>query len=250
MHSLATDPDEWPNNGMQLIRSKHHRLLRCTAVAGISLVLTGCASVSLVQREWKASPVPVPDLICVRPFAVELGTAKVDRTGPELQAFARQFGQESAARLAERLGKHVVPAKVIGATERVTNPRHWIIEGRFVRLNQGSRALRSLIGFGLGGTRLETVADIYRIDPRGRRQALAHFETTGGSNAEPGALFSSPIGALPRLATSAAATGLAADARRTSRMITAAISEKLSSQGVPLAGRPLRAKVKTPTPAP
>jgi hypothetical protein len=59
-------------------------------------------------------------------------------------------------------------------------------------------------------------------------------------------LFSSPIGALPRLAASAAATGLAADARRTTRMITAAIAEKLSAQGVKLAGRPLRAKNLSP----
>jgi hypothetical protein len=47
---------------------------------------------------------------------------------------------------------------------------------------------------------------------------------------------------VPRLAVSAAASGLAADSRRTSRMITAAIAEKLASQGVKLAGRPLRAK--------
>ena len=205
-------------------------------------LLSGCASVSLVQRDWKVSPVPVPEVICVRPFTAELGAAKVDREGVELQAFAREFGTESAGRLVERLGKHVGPAMMISANERVTNPRHWVLEGRFVRMNQGSRALRSIVGFGLGGTRLETVVDIYRLNPRGRRQALAHFETTGGSNAEPGALFSSPLGLVPRLAVSATASGLAADARRTSRMITAAIAEKLASQGVKLAGRPLRAK--------
>lgn len=111
-----------------------------------------------------------------------------------------------------------------------------------MRMNQGSRALRSIVCFGLGGTRLETVVEIYRIDPRGRREVLAQFETTGGSNAEPGALFASPLGLVPRLAVSATASGLAADARRTSRMITAAIAEKLVAQGVKLAGRPLRAK--------
>jgi hypothetical protein len=212
------------------------------ATALAASLLSGCASVSLVQREWKVSPVSVPEVICVRPFTAELGAAKVDRDGAELDAFAREFGAESAGRLVERLGKHVGPAKVISANERVTNPRHWVLEGRFIRMNQGSRALRSVVGFGLGGTRLETVVDIYRIDPRGRRQALAHFEMTGGSNAEPGALFSSPLGLVPRLAVSATASGLAADARRTSRMITAAIAEKLASQGVKLAGRPLRAK--------
>ena len=222
------------------------RILSCAAAVLLVLALTGCASVSLVKREWKTPVVPVPELICVRPFGVELDAARVDRSGPELEAFAREFGQESAGRLAERLGKYVLPSKVIGASERVTNPRHWIIEGRFIRMNQGSRALRSVVGFGLGGTRLESVTDIHRVDASGQRETLAHFETTGGSNAEPGMLFSSPIGALPRLATSAAATGLAADARRTTRMITAAIAEKLSAQGVKLVGRPLRAKNLSP----
>ena len=224
----------------------HSRLSLCAAAALLTFALTGCASVSLVKREWKTPVVPVPELICVRPFGVELDAARVDRSGPELEAFAREFGQESAGRLAERITKYVLPAKVIGVSERVTNPNHWVIEGRFVRMNQGSRALRSVVGFGLGGTRLESVTDISAVDARGRQKLLAHFETTGGSNAEPGMLFSSPIGALPRLAASAAATGLAADARRTTRMITAAIAEKLSAQGVKLAGRPLRAKNLSP----
>lgn len=216
--------------------------LTLLAAALAASLLSGCASVSLVQREWKVFPVPVPEMICVRPFTAELGTAKVNRDGAQLEAFAQGFGVESAGRLVERLGKHVGPAKMIGANERVKNPRHWVLEGRFVRMNQGSRALRSMVGFGLGGTRLETVVEIYRIDPRGRREVLAQFETTGGSNAEPGALFASPLGLVPRLAVSATASGLAADARRTSRMITAAIAEKLVAQGVKLAGRPLRAK--------
>lgn len=221
-------------------------LWRCTAAAGIVFVLSGCASVGFVKREWKVSPVPEPDLICVRPFGIEPGSAKVDRTGAEFEAFARDFGKAFAGRLSERLVKYVGPAKAVGVSERIDNPRHWIIEGRFVEMKQGSRALRALIGFGLGGTRLECLTDVYRVDARGRRQTLAHFETSGGSNAEPGSLVSGPIGALPRLAASAAASGLAADARRTARMITAAISEKLSSQGVKLAGRPLRARELSP----
>ncbi len=208
-----------------------------------ALILTcGCASVSLVKREWVVSPVPAPDLICVRPFAVETGYVEVNRTGTELDSFARKFSEESAGRFAERLQKSVGPAKVIGTKDRVTNPKHWVMEGRFVRMKQGSRALRSFIGFGLGGTRLETLVDVYRIDQSGRRQNLAFFETVGGSNAEPGALASGPFGAVPRLAAGAAATGLAADARRTARMVTAAIYEKLASQGVPLSGRPIRAR--------
>jgi hypothetical protein len=55
-------------------------------------------------------------------------------------------------------------------------------------------------------------------------------------------LFGGPFGAVPRLATQVAASGLSADARRTARMIVAAISEKLHERGERLAGKPLRAK--------
>ncbi len=213
-----------------------------TAFAGAAMLLGGCASVSMVKRDWLVSPVPAPNMICVRPFTVEAGRAEVNRAGTELDAFEQKFSLETAGRFAGRLQKFVGPAKVIGAGERVTDPGHWVIEGRFVRMEQGSRALRSVIGFGLGGTRLETLVDIHRIDRAGRRQNIAVFETTGGSNAEPGALAGGPFGALPRLVAGVASTGLAADARRTARMVTAAIYEKLALQGVPLAGPPIRAR--------
>jgi hypothetical protein len=85
--------------------------------------------------------------------------------------------------------------------------------------------------------------DVFQVGAKGRLIRIAQLETTGGSNAEPGALFASPFGAVPRLITNATTSGLAADARRTARTITAALSEKLSAQNAELAGRPLRAKL-------
>jgi hypothetical protein len=57
----------------------HVSFCTATAAALAGIFLSGCASVSLVKREWKVSPVPVPEVICVRPFTAELGAAKVDR---------------------------------------------------------------------------------------------------------------------------------------------------------------------------
>lgn len=217
-------------------------IFRCAmCVAGLWL-MAGCASVSLVKREWRDAEPEAPERIFVRPFAVERGVLRVDRQGDELVEFEEKFQEDFAQRLAERLSKHVAPAKVAGVGEKISGRDVWVVEGRFTRLNQGSRALRAFVGFGLGGTKTEAVVRVLRSDAWGRLEMVAEFETTGGSNAEPGALFGGPFGAVPRLAAQLAASGLSADARRTARMITAAVSEKLHERGEPLAGRPLRAK--------
>jgi hypothetical protein len=210
-------------------------------VAGLWM-LTGCASVSLSKREWRDAKPEVPERIFVRPFAVEPGISRVDRVGGALEDFEETFSKDFARRLAERLSKHVAPTEVAGADQKIPRGNVWVVEGRFTRLNQGSRALRAFVGFGLGGTKTEALVKVLRPVERGRMETVAEFETTGGSNAEPGALFGGPFGAVPRLATQVAASGLSADARRTARTITAAISERLHARGQPLAGRPLRAK--------
>jgi hypothetical protein len=54
--------------------------------------------------------------------------------------------------------------------------------------------------------------------------------------------FPTPIGAGIRAVVSLAKTGLTADQRRTARMITAAMAEKLEAQGYPLTGKKEKAK--------
>ncbi len=208
----------------------------------LCLMLGGCASVSVSRQEW-SSKVCVPDKILIRPFTVDREKFRVDRDGVDLDAFEEKFSAEFADRLAERLTKHIRPAMVISRNEKVKDPKAWLIEGHFTRVHQGSRALRSLVGFGLGATKTEARVDVFQVAAKGRLIRVAQLETTGGSNAEPGALFSSPFGAVPRLITNVTTSGLAADARRTARTITAAVSEKLSAQGAQLAGRPLRVKL-------
>jgi len=215
------------------------RVLICLLVGWF---FTGCASVSLSKREWIEPTAAAPERILVGPFTLDRANVRVDREGDEFSEFEGQFLQEFAGRLAERLSKHVAPAEVAVPGAKIPKGDVWVVRGHFKRLNQGSRALRAFVGFGLGGTKTEAEFEVFRMGVRGRLEKIAEFETTGGSNAEPGALFSSPFGAVPRLATQLAASGLAADARRTARMVTAAISEKLHSRGDTLAGRPLRAK--------
>lgn len=219
-----------------------HWIFRMVACLLACSIFSGCASVSLSKREWIEPAAPAPERILVGPFTLDRGNARVGREGGGFAEFEGEFLREFSGRLAERLSKHVAPAEVLETDGKIPKGRVWVVRGHFTRLNQGSRALRAFVGFGLGGTKTEARFEVFRAGSRGRLEKIAEFETTGGSNAEPGALFSSPFGAGPRLVTQLAASGLSADARRTARMVTAAISEKLHSRGEKLAGRPLRAK--------
>ena len=201
----------------------------------------GCASVSVRNAAFRptSKPPTTPEKIYVRPFALQ--GLRVDREGADLAAFASEFQSAFSDKLAERLSKNIAPARAIGADVPVPQSNAWLVEGEFQRLHQGSRALRAILGWGLGGTKMECEARVYDLK-HGRREPFAVIETTGGSNAEPGAIFGGPFGAVPRLVMTSVTSGVSADSRRTARMITAALSEYLAEANAPLPNKPMRAK--------
>lgn len=96
------------------------------------------------------------------------------------------------------------------------------------------------VGFGAGRTRLETSVRVFNLSASTTEPWLA-FETTGGSNMEPGvvgALVPSPVsipiaisvvgGAVT--AGAIGAKGVTQDAERTGRVITAAVHDKLAKR--------------------
>lgn len=201
----------------------------------------GCASVSVRKTEFRPGSKPpiTPEKIFVMPFVLQ--GLRVDRKGDDLDAFTTEFQAAFAKRLVERLGKNIAPATAIADGASVPRSNAWLIEGSFDRIHQGSRALRSILGWGLGGTKMECVVRVYDLQ-KGRKEPFAVIETTGGSNAEPGAIFSGPFGAAPRLVMTSVTSGVSADARRTARMVTAVLSEYLADAKAPLPNKPMRAK--------
>lgn len=208
---------------------------------GLAVFSFGCASVSVRKAAFRpgSKPPTTPEKIYVRPFALQ--GLRVDRKGADLDAFASEFQSAFSNKLAERLSKNIAPAQAIGADVPVPQSNAWLVEGDFQRLHQGSRALRAILGWGLGGTKMECVTRVYDLK-QGRREPFAVIETTGGSNAEPGAIFGGPFGAAPRLVMTSVTSGVSADSRRTARMITAALSEYLAEANAPLPKKPMRAK--------
>jgi hypothetical protein len=208
---------------------------------GLAVFSIGCASVSVRRAAFRPGPKPptTPEKIYVRPFVLQ--GLRVDRKGADLDAMAKEFQSAFSNKLAVRLSKNIAPAQAIGADAPVPRSNTWLVEGRFERLHQGSRALRAVFGWGLGGTKMECVTRVYDMR-QARREPFAVIETTGGSNAEPGAVFGGPFGAVPRLVATSITSGVTADSRRTARMITAALSEYLGAAKAPLPKKPMRAK--------
>jgi hypothetical protein len=195
--------------------------------------LSGCASVSVDRVHRPEEKVSAPSVIYVQEFSAPRNVFRVDRGKRD----ARKFRQDMAAQLARatalRATKRLVPAKPLERTAAIPSGHAWLVTGRFVRVNQGSRALRTVLGFGLGGTKLETEVVVYEIDGRSRREIL-RFRTTGGSNAGPGVapglivpnLWLISLDVLVKIGP-----GLSHDVIRTSREIVAVLSEYMAREG-------------------
>lgn len=194
-------------------------------------LILGCASISVRQIEEAThlAPKAPPDMIYVAPFEVEKAEFNVDREGQELLDFKNATATVLQQAIVERISKSYATAEALGAHQKLPK-QGWIVIGKFIKVNQGSRALRATIGFGAGGTKMETEVFLYDLSQSPPVPFFA-FKTSGGSNAEPGFLIDStnPISLATGLigVLGGLAKGITDDSNRTSRMITAQISQYL-----------------------
>jgi hypothetical protein len=208
--------------------------LRLLLGAALLLVLAACASVS-VQSGTETSTAEKPARIYVAPFATARAEFNVDRDGAELAEFKKDLQNIlQVAQVAD------ISNRLLAAAPEPKHPRGepqhaWLIQGQFVLVNQGSRLLRTTIGFGAGGTKLKTRVFVYDLARPGS-PAFMTFSTTGGSNAEPGAVTSfatDPLDLAVQIALSGVSGfshGLSEDTKRTAREITAELSNYLYSR--------------------
>jgi hypothetical protein len=216
---------------------------RRTALAfAILPLLTGCASISVKEDQWATERLALPKRVYVKNYELPPEVLAVDRSGGELETFRKTTADNFTQELCERISKQIAPAAPLAEKTRPEKGA-WVVEGQFLAIKQGSRLLRSVVGLGAGGTKMEARTTISAVGARGKKKTIAEIETTGGSNAEPGLLtFPTPIGGGIRALLSLAKTGVTADQQRTARMITAAMAEKLEAQGYDLPGKSQKAK--------
>jgi hypothetical protein len=212
------------------------RFLSLLLPASAVLALAACASIS-VQPNTETSDSQLPKKIYVSGFDATHGEFRVDREKAELADFQEnlQFMLQTAmvVDISKRLG---IPTTESYADQNFHPENAWVIRGEFTRVNQGSRLLRSTIGFGAGGTKLETNVYVYDLN-RSDDKPFLTFSTSGGSNAEPGAITgiaTDPVEIAVQAALSGVggvAHGLTEDSARTAREITAELSDYMYRHG-------------------
>lgn len=220
------------------------KILQLIPLLGLSLLLGSCASVTALPTEAEP-PNPtseLPDRVYVRDFAVPAENLRVDREGKRLIAFQDDIADKLTATLVKQLDRSFAPAEVLPADAEVPHENAWLIVGEIDQMNQGSRALRTAIGFGAGGTKVITTAAVHDLSTSPPTPILS-IRTIGGSNATPGTVANispltilGPIGlGIGTVAVGAwirAFPGLTDDLRRTAREITATLSAYSAEEGL------------------
>jgi len=206
------------------------------ALVGLVIALTGCASIS-VQQDSQWATKQMPKKVYVEAFTTDQGEFNVDRDGKELADFKTNLQHMMVAGISYDLTKRLIPAVALDKKNHPKPHEHaWIIKGQFVKVNQGSRALRGIVGFGAGGTKLICKVQVYDASSDDPRPFLT-FTTTGGSNAEPGAITAVATDPLSIVIQAAAGSaggishGVTEDTERTAREITATLSNYMYASG-------------------
>jgi hypothetical protein len=194
-----------------------------------SLFLTGCGSIHTAAMPSSATKLtPNPPHIYIAPFDTTTGKWLVgDRRGAELVNFKEDFQTNFQNQLETRLQK-------LAPTEQrwVDNlPDHgWLVAGEFVTVYQGSRALRTAIGCGMGETTLQTTVYVYDLDVSKTQYVLSFRTGVPDPTSDTGAgSGSSPAGLTvvgdPISTSIALGSGLKLDTTRTCREIAAILAQ-------------------------
>jgi hypothetical protein len=217
-------------------------------------LLAGCAHTSAQPVSTYSGPaLAKPQRVLVVDFAVSADQVSLNRgvfesraqpsdaTAPNAEQL--KLGQEVATTLSEELVKRICALGL--AAERApggkkAEPGTMVIEGRFVSIDEGSKARRLVIGFGAGGTEVKTIAEAYVGTPSGPVLAQT-FETEAKSAPTPGLVSGGPAVAAGRVvvAGAIAATkvvtetkrGVAADAAHTAEELAKRLGEFFVAQG-------------------
>jgi hypothetical protein len=210
-------------------------IIKSATGLALILALASCASVSVQKTAEQATP-QMPQKIYVADFDIANGNFKVDREGGELAEFKRNLKAMMQTASVTDLSHRLIPAVPTTKEQGFQPENAWLIRGEFTKVNQGSRLLRGTIGFGAGGTKVETNVYVYDLNQSTDTPFLT-FSTTGGSNAEPGAVTGAatdPVVAAVGVVAGGAggvAHGLTEDTARTAREITAELSDYMYRSG-------------------
>ena len=197
----------------------------------LALALVSCASVSVEDGTERVTR-RMPEIIYVADFSTTQSDFQVDRTGGELIEFKKNLQLMLKTAMAADLTDRLVTAAAVEKSKQSGLKNAWLVRGEFTTVTQGSRLLRSAVGFGAGGSKVETRVQVYDLAQNPGTPFLI-FSTTGGSGSEPGAILAFTTDPLELAigGVTGAAHGLSEDTKRTAREITAEFSDYMYKRG-------------------
>ncbi len=158
----------------------------------VLVIVAGCASTQVSNRQILVNQrLPRPDRILVYDFIADPADMPADsalagqfipdspRTAEQMQA-GHQLGAQIADELVAQIREMGLPA-VHGLSGTPPRVGDILIRGYLVSIDEGSTAKRMLIGFGAGGSKLETVVEGYQMTARGLRKLGSGTVESGGS---------------------------------------------------------------------
>ena len=222
---------------------------------GVAL-LAGCASTKVTARRGFTADerLPRPGRIIVYRFAATPGEVPSDspvagsyerRSKPQSAneiELGRRLGDRVATELVNQILKMGMPAEL---ADKGPSPREGdlLIQGEFVKIDEGSMLKRTLIGFGAGSGELQTHVETYQITG-GKPRLILGKKTRATGGKMPGMLVPVGVGAIAgRAGTAAAVSGglnvaqeigpesLRSMAKQTAREIAKVLSQEFARLG-------------------
>ena len=169
------------NSAKQLRNSTALAACAVVVIAALACFQVGCASVTAVAETTAASETMLraPETIYIAPFETSSGMWQGRANDPRERIRIRDW-------LMAELETELAGIAPTGLLPEGDNPTSgWLVTGRFVRVNPGSKFQRMFIGLGAGGSKLETKVSIYDLAVS-RSQPILTINTTGGSNLQAG----------------------------------------------------------------
>ena len=251
-----------------------HNWFRTTAVFSLQLsrrslrrvllrmgpfLLAGCATATVTPSLQPTGALPPPEMVWVYDFTITPNEVDLDSgLGPQV---AQLIGKTVPAKEKLRVGKAL--ARMLSANLATelrgrgikarrandqTEPEETavFIKGRLLRVDEGNSALRTLVGFGFGGTGLQAHAQLFH-GGNGNAQLVAEAETATKSSLLPGIKTIVGIGGgAGSLLAGAVVAGITtitseefyqtveADAKRTAAKLADWVADYYKQQGWPV----------------
>lgn len=228
-----------------------------TGLSVLLLLIAGCAQTNVITTEEVAeSGMRRPERVLIYNFAVS--PQDVEENSSIFAKMARNFQDQDQTAEEMQLGREVADALAEELTRKIAalglNPiradrntplghSSILITGRFVKIDEGNRLRRNIIGFGLGQSSIDSDVQVLTPSSSGLRE-LAAFTAHADSGKMPGAAVMGPAGAAAGagtaavVATNAVAGGIksyrsaaAQQAKQLADKITERLSDYFARQG-------------------